>query len=125
MLAASAVAADHGDLAAALSHACVAGALAEGNDLAVIRIWASWQQGRLQLISGDTDGALASFCRAASAEITSREGTAMPALPLSSRSFAIASAGAADGSKPASISFMSSGFVSRVLLKGLLPSNKF
>jgi DNA-binding SARP family transcriptional activator len=73
MLAASAVAADHGDLAAALSHACVAGALAEGNDLAVIRIWASWQQGRLQLISGDTDGALASFGRAASAASTSGE----------------------------------------------------
>jgi DNA-binding SARP family transcriptional activator len=82
MLAASAAAADHGDLAAALSHACVAGALAEGNDLAVIRIWASWQQGRLQLISGDTDGALASFGRAASAASTSGERAATQPVEL-------------------------------------------
>ena len=82
MLAASAVAANHGDLAAALSHACVAGALAEGNDLAVIRIWASWQQGRLQLISGDTDGALASFGRAASAASTSGERAATQPVEL-------------------------------------------
>jgi DNA-binding SARP family transcriptional activator len=82
MLAASAVAADHGDLAAALSHACVAGALAEGNDLAVIRMWASWQQGRLQLISGDTDGALASFGRAASAASGSGERAATQPVEL-------------------------------------------
>ena len=69
MLAASAVAAGHGDLAAALSHACVVGTLAEDSDLTTVRMWASWQQGRIQLMSGDTDGALASFCRAASAEI--------------------------------------------------------
>ena len=37
--------------------------------------------------------------------------SAMPGLPLSSRSFAIASAGAAAGSKPASSSLVSSGFV--------------
>ena len=36
-------------------------------DLTTVRMWASWQQGRIQLVSGDTDGALASFCRAASA----------------------------------------------------------
>jgi len=46
-------------------------------------LWASWQQqGRIQLMSGDTDGALASFCRAASAEITRREGTAMQPVQL-------------------------------------------
>ena len=39
-----------------------------------------------------------------------------PGLPLRSRSFAIASAGAAAGSKPASISLVSSGFVSCDLL---------
>jgi DNA-binding SARP family transcriptional activator len=82
MLAASAVAAGHGDLAAALSHACVAGSLAEGSDLTTVRMWASWQQGRIQLMSGDTDGALASFCRAASAEITAREATAMQPVQL-------------------------------------------
>ena len=36
----------------------------------------------------------------------------MPGLPLSSRSFAIASAGASAGSKPASSSFASSGSIS-------------
>ena len=77
MLAASAVAAGHGDLAAALSHACVVGTLAEDSDLTTVRMWASWQQGRIQLMSGDTDGALASFCRAASAEIPPRDDTAM------------------------------------------------
>ncbi len=40
-----------------------------------------------------------------------------PGFPFSSRSFAIASAGAAAGSKPASTSFVSSGFVSREILK--------
>ena len=40
-----------------------------------------------------------------------------PGLPLSSRSFAIASEGAAAGSKPASCSLVSSGFVSGDLLK--------
>jgi DNA-binding SARP family transcriptional activator len=60
----------------------VVGSLAEGSDLATIRMWASWQQGRIQLMSGDTDGALVSFCRAASAETTAREGTAMQPVQL-------------------------------------------
>jgi DNA-binding SARP family transcriptional activator len=82
MLAASAVAAGHGDLAATLSHACVVGSLAEGSDLTTVRMWASWQQGRIQLMSGDADGALVSFCRAASAEIASRESAAMRPVQL-------------------------------------------
>ena len=82
MLSASAVAADHGDLAAALSHACVAAALAEGSDLATTRMWAAWQQGRLQLMSGDTDGALASFGHAASAASTSGESAATQPVQL-------------------------------------------
>ena len=82
MLAASAVAAGHGDLAAALSHACVVSTLAEDSDLTTVRAWASWQQGRIQLMSGDTDGALVSFCRAASAEITGGEGNAMQPVQL-------------------------------------------
>jgi DNA-binding SARP family transcriptional activator len=82
MLAASAVAAGHGDLPAALSHACAVDSLAEGSDLSTVRMWASWQQGRIQLMSGDTDGALVSFCRAASAEITARDGAAMQPVQL-------------------------------------------
>ena len=73
MLAASAAAADQGDLAAALSRAHAATSLADSTDLAAIRIWASWQQGRLQLMLGDSDGALESFCRAALAVSTSGE----------------------------------------------------
>jgi DNA-binding SARP family transcriptional activator len=76
MLAASAVAADRGDLAAAVSRAHVAGSLAEGTDLTTIRMWASWQQGRLQLMSGDADGALVSFGRAALAVGTAGESAA-------------------------------------------------
>ena len=56
--------------------------LAEDSDLTAVRMWASWQQGRIQLMSGDTDGALASFCRAASAEITARDDTAMQPVQL-------------------------------------------
>jgi DNA-binding SARP family transcriptional activator len=82
MLAASAVAAGHGDLAAALSRACAVGSLADGSDLTTVRMWASWQQGRIQLMSGDTDGALVSFSRAASADITAREGAAMQPVQL-------------------------------------------
>lgn len=82
MLAASAAAADHGDLAAALSHAYVVGSLAEGSDLTTVRMWASWQQGRLQLMSGDTEGALVSFCGAASAVSTSGESAATEPVQL-------------------------------------------
>jgi hypothetical protein len=42
MLAASVVAADHGDLAAALSHAYGATTLADDTDLPAIQMWASW-----------------------------------------------------------------------------------
>jgi len=73
MLAASAAAADHGDLASALSRAHAATVLADSTDLAAIRIWASWQQGRLQLMLGDSDGALESFCHAARAVSASGE----------------------------------------------------
>jgi DNA-binding SARP family transcriptional activator len=82
MLAASAVAADHGDLAAALSRAYQVGSLAEGSDLAPARVWALWQQARLQLISGDTDGALVSFGGAASAASTSGDGAATQPVQL-------------------------------------------
>ena len=82
MLAASAVAADHGDLAAALSHAYGATTLAQDTDLATIQMWASWQQGRLQLAAGDTDGALVSFGRAASAASTSGESAAARPIQL-------------------------------------------
>jgi DNA-binding SARP family transcriptional activator len=82
MLAASAVAAAHGNFAAALSHASVVSSLAEGSDLTTVRMWASWQQGRLQLMSGDTDGALVSFSRAASAESAARESAAMQPVAL-------------------------------------------
>jgi DNA-binding SARP family transcriptional activator len=76
MLAASAAAADHGDLAAALSRAYAATSLADATDLTMIWVWASWHQGRLQLMSGDSDGALESFSRAALAAGTSGESTA-------------------------------------------------
>jgi DNA-binding SARP family transcriptional activator len=82
MLAASAVAAGHGDLAAALSRACAVDSLAESSDLTTARMWASWQQGRIQLMSGDTDAALVSFSRAASADITAREGAALQPVRL-------------------------------------------
>jgi DNA-binding SARP family transcriptional activator len=82
MLAASAVAADHGDLAAALSHAYGATTLADDTDLPAFQMWASWQQGRLQLASGDTDGALVSFGRAASAVSTTGESAATTPVQL-------------------------------------------
>ena len=82
MLAASVVAADHGDLAAALSHAYGATTLADDTDLPAIQMWASWQQGRLQLASGDTDGALVSFGRAASAASTTGESAAATPVQL-------------------------------------------
>jgi DNA-binding SARP family transcriptional activator len=82
MLAASAVAADHGDLVAALSRAYHVGSLAEGSGLTAARVWALWQQGRLQLMSGDTDGALVSFSRAASTAGTSGESAATEPVQL-------------------------------------------
>ncbi len=80
MLGASALAADRGDLAAALARAHAVGSLADTGDLAGAQMWASWQQGRLQLVAGDTDSALASFCRAAS--VTTACPTAAAAQPV-------------------------------------------
>jgi hypothetical protein len=82
MLAASVMAADHGDLAAALSHAYGATTLADDTDLPAIQMWASWQQGRVQLASGDTDGALVSFGRAASAASATGESAAATPVQL-------------------------------------------
>ena len=82
MLAASVVAADHGDLAAALSQAYGATTLADDTDLPAIQMWASWQQGRLQLASGDTDGALVSFGRAAAAASATGESAATTPVQL-------------------------------------------
>jgi DNA-binding SARP family transcriptional activator len=82
MLAVSAVAADRGDLAAALSHASAVGSLAADSDLVAVRMWAFWQQGRVQLMSGDTDGALVSFGRATSAAAASGESAAIRPVQL-------------------------------------------
>ena len=82
ILAASAAAAEQGDLAAALSHAHAVGSLAEGSNLTSVQMWASWQQGRLQLMLGDTDNALASFCRAASGISTSTASAAAQPVQL-------------------------------------------
>jgi len=73
MLAASAAAANAGDLAAARERARAACSLVEtaGEDndanAAMVRMWATWQEGRVALVTGDTDHALASFDRAAAA----------------------------------------------------------
>jgi DNA-binding SARP family transcriptional activator len=84
-LAASVTAADHGDLAEALAHAYAVGSLAEGSNLTPAQMWASWQQGRLQLILGDTDGALASFCRAASGLSATGESAAVHSVGLAGK----------------------------------------
>ena len=73
MLAASAAAANAGDLVTARARARAASSLAEtageANDpnAATVRMWATWQEGRVALITGDTDHALASFGQAAAA----------------------------------------------------------
>lgn len=73
MLAASAAAANAGDLVKAREHARAARLLVEtaaaANDAkaAMVRMWATWQEGRVALVTGDTDYALASFSRAAAA----------------------------------------------------------
>jgi DNA-binding SARP family transcriptional activator/ATP/maltotriose-dependent transcriptional regulator MalT len=66
LLAGSAVAAEAGDLATALSRAHAASSLASTDALTTIRMWASWQLGRVCMAAGDNDGALMSFRRAAS-----------------------------------------------------------
>jgi len=73
MLAASAAAANAGDLVTARARARAACSLVEtageANDAnaAMVRMWATWQEGRVALVTGDTDHALASFGRAAAA----------------------------------------------------------
>ena len=73
MLAASAVAANAGDLVTARARAHAASSLVEAagkaNDAnaALVRMWATWQEGRVALVTGDTDHALASFDQAAAA----------------------------------------------------------
>jgi DNA-binding SARP family transcriptional activator len=66
LLAGSAVAAEAGDLASALSRAHSASSLASTDDLTTIQMWASWQLGRVCMAAGDNDGALMSFRHAAS-----------------------------------------------------------
>jgi DNA-binding SARP family transcriptional activator len=71
MLAASAAAANAGDLATARARACAACSLVEtagaasDPSAALVRMWATWQEGRVALVAGDTDHALASFGQAA------------------------------------------------------------
>ena len=73
MLAASAAAANAGDLVTARARARAACSLVEtagaANDAnaATVRMWAAWQEGRVALVTGDTDHALASFGWAAAA----------------------------------------------------------
>lgn len=67
MLAASVVAAGAGDLTTAADRAHTAYALADTDDLPGHRSWAGWQQGRLALLAGDTESALAHFARIAAA----------------------------------------------------------
>jgi DNA-binding SARP family transcriptional activator len=73
MLAGSAVAAEAGDLANALSRAHAASSLAGTEDLSAIRMWALWQVGRVSLAAGDSEGALSAFCRADSAAAAARD----------------------------------------------------
>ena len=40
-------------------------AAANDANAAMVRMWATWQEGRVALVTGDTDHALASFSRAA------------------------------------------------------------
>lgn len=76
MLADSAVAAEAGDLANALSRANAASSLADAASLTAAQMWATWQQGRVALAAGDCDAALASFGRAASCAALVNDGAA-------------------------------------------------
>jgi DNA-binding SARP family transcriptional activator len=82
MLAASAAAANAGDLVtarararAACSFVETAGEVSNAN-AAMVRMWATWQEGRVALVTGDTDQALTSFDRAAA--VTSGGAAAEP-----------------------------------------------
>jgi len=76
MLADSAVAAEAGDLASAMSRANAASSLADAASLTATQMWATWQQGRVALAAGDCDAALASFSRAASSAALIHDGAA-------------------------------------------------
>jgi DNA-binding SARP family transcriptional activator len=82
MLAASAAAANAGDLVTARARASAACSLAEtageanNPNAALVRMWATWQEGRVALVAGDTDHALASFGQAAA--VASGGATAEP-----------------------------------------------
>jgi DNA-binding SARP family transcriptional activator len=65
-LAASAVAAGRGDMSTARERAVTVGSLADAAKLPTLQMWSAWQQGRVALVAGDVERALASFCRAAS-----------------------------------------------------------
>ena len=78
MLAGSAVAAEAGDLANALSRAHAASSLAGTADLSAIRMWAQWQVGRVSLAASDSEGALAAFSRAGSAAAARDQAAADP-----------------------------------------------
>ncbi len=78
MLAGSAVAAEAGDLANALSRAHAASSLASSDDLSAMQMWATWQLGRISLAAGDDDRALSSFRRAASSAAISDAPAAHP-----------------------------------------------
>ena len=65
LLASSAAAADSGDLPSALARAGAAFSLANAANLTAVQMWAAWQEGRVALLSGDTETALVSFSRAA------------------------------------------------------------
>jgi DNA-binding SARP family transcriptional activator len=82
MLAASAAAANAGDLVTARARARAVCSLVEtaggANDAntAMVRMWAAWQEGRVALVTGDTDHALGSFGWAAA--VASGGATAEP-----------------------------------------------
>jgi len=80
MLADSAVAAEAGDLANALSRANAATSLADAASLTAAQMWSTWQQGRVALAAGDCDAALASFGRAASSAALVHDGAAAPVM---------------------------------------------
>lgn len=74
MLSESAVAAEAGDLAHALTQAYATSSLASAAGLTEVQMWAVWQIGRIALAAGDSDGALAAFGRAASSLAASASG---------------------------------------------------
>src|SRR5215831_2621957 len=72
----SAVVAEAGDLASAMSRANAASSLADAASLTATQMWATWQEGRVALAAGDLDAALASFYRAASSAALVHDGAA-------------------------------------------------